>query len=105
MSDPWRVGRPPGVSRVWQLGERVPPNYQRRGIGSAMLAHIQQKAKARGYYILAGGALTPAVGCLKKAGFWVAGTWEEEPIYKWGYLPQHTGNDFPGRDEDKSPDQ
>jgi GNAT superfamily N-acetyltransferase len=77
----------------------VAPNYQRQGLGSRLLAHLQQKARDHGYFIIAGGLLDPAVGCLMRSGFRLAGTAYGGPICKWNHLPEHAGDDFPGKDE------
>jgi GNAT superfamily N-acetyltransferase len=82
----------------------VAPKLQRQGIGSRLLAYLKQLATEKGYFILAGGVLPPAIGCLKRAGFRLVRTCPEEPIYKWSTLSKHAGDDFPGKDEEELTD-
>ena len=86
--------------RIEQFNFAVLPNYQRRGIGSALLERVKGVASGR-VPIFASGINDPAFGRLKKAGFWRAKDRSGGNVtYKWSDLQRHRNDDTPIAEED-----
>jgi ribosomal protein S18 acetylase RimI-like enzyme len=65
----------------------VDPRFQRNGIGTALINQLKRKAITRGLSIhTMGDVLSPAIGCLQKAGFQPDGS-IDRPGYEWHSKP------------------